>query len=895
MVVYLALLALSHIVIALGDHDLWVGYRLDPPTGSTPIEALVPAMNDNGPFGDRTVRITGFEWTPHPSASDHSHGAHLPVILLHGSPASGARDFQNLGARLASEGRQVIAMDRAGWGGSERWVPSYSAKANAHYALALMNELGIERAHVVGWSLSGGSVLWMAELSPERIASVSLVAAIGAQEGEGSGDYYFEHFKYAVAYAGVYLLPEAIPHFGLLPQRHFRHAFARDFWDTDQRPLRAIMERMTTPVLVLHGRHDPLVSAWTAEHHHQLIEHSRLVMMDSSHFFPIGPPMSSEVEFKQGSESLGSFFAYHDDPGAPAIRSSAVYAPGEQSDAHIGAFDINRSTHWLIVVLIIALGTFISEDLTVIGVGLLVSRGQLDIGVGLVGCFTGIIIGDLALWAGGRFLGRRLLRWRFVRKRITEDGLARWERLFDKHTAKAVFLSRCLPGTRLPTYIAAGILARRTKMFLFWVAVAVFVWTPFLLILSMVIGKPVLSFFETVFHGWWAYAAAFAVMYVIIRVVSYETTAQGRQKLLADIGRLKRVEFWPSWAFYLPAMPWLALLALRHGALTFTCVNPGIPNGGGVVGESKHQILLGFGGPGNGVLPYRLIPAGGKPIERATRVLRMLEEEDDLGGFPVILKPDTSQRGHGLKLARTARDVEAYFQTMTRDTIVQRYSAAPIELGVLWARVPNASTKIDDCAGEVISVTRKVFPVIEGDGEQTLEELIWHHPRYRLQAKVFLTRFAGQTDRVLGAGERMPLGVAGNHAQGTMFTDGADLLTPELSEQIDALARSFTDPQMGGRLDFGRFDIRYESEDAVRAGRTMDVVELNGTMSESTHMYDPDHPAWWTYGVLLRHWTRLYRLGGVRRKAGQRPMGLRELISAVRSHYKGRPGTDIAD
>ena len=56
------------------------------------------------------------------------------VILLHGSPAAGARDFQNLAPRLARDGRRVIAMDRAGWGGSERWVPSYSVKANARSA-----------------------------------------------------------------------------------------------------------------------------------------------------------------------------------------------------------------------------------------------------------------------------------------------------------------------------------------------------------------------------------------------------------------------------------------------------------------------------------------------------------------------------------------------------------------------------------------------------------------------------------------------------------------------------------------------------------------------------------------------------------------------------------------
>ena len=896
VILYAVLLAASHVVIALGDYDLWAGYRLSAPSGSGTIELRLPAMGDDGAVGDREVRITGLDWAPHASGDERADGSRLPVLLLHGSPASGARDFMNLGPRLAQDGRRVIAMDKVGWGGSERWAPSYSIKANAHYALALLDELGIERAHVVGWSLSGGTVLWMSELAPERVASVSLVAAIGAQEGEGSGDYYFEHLKYAAAYAGVFLFPEAIPHFGLLPQRHLRHAFARDFWDTDQRPLRGIMERMTTPTLVLHGRHDPLVPAWAAEMHHGLIEPSRLVMLDSSHFFPFGPPMSSATEFEQGAEALGSFIAYHDDPNAPALHADAVYAPREVADgegAHIGGLHIRRGMHWSLVVLIIALGTFVSEDLTVIGVGLLVSNGQLDIGVGLVGCFTGIILGDFGLWALGRFLGRRVLRWRWISKRITEDGLARWEQLFEKHTAKAVLLSRILPGTRLPTYIAAGILARKSHLFLFWVAVAVLVWTPFLLILTVVIGRPLLGVFENVFHGWWAYVAAFGVVFVIIRVLAYETTDQGRQRLLADIGRIRRIEFWPAWLFYMPSLPWLAWYAVRYGPMTFTCVNPGIPNGGGVVGESKHQIMRGFGDRAAGVLAYRYVRAGGG--ERGDAVIRMIDEDGALGGYPVILKPDSGQRGHGVKLANNAGDVRAYFGSMTRDAIVQRFSSAPVELGVLWARLPEAGRAIEECGGEIISVTRKVFPVIEGDGERTLSELIWHHPRYRMQAAVFLKRFAGQVDRVLGAGENMSLGMAGNHAQGTMFTDGRGLVTGAFAEQIDTLARAYCDPETGSGLDFGRFDIRFASEDAVRAGGDMDVIELNGTMSESSHMYDPDRSALWAYGVLIRHWGRLYRVGHARRQEGHAAMGLRDLLGAVRDHYRGRPGSAIAD
>ncbi len=40
-----------------------------------------------------------------------------------------------------------------------------------------------------------------------------------------------------------------------------------------------------------------------------------------------------------------------------------------------------------------------------------------------------------------------------------------------------------------------------------------------------------------------------------------------------------------------------------------------------------------------------------------------------------------------------------------------------------------------------------------------------------------------------------------------------------------------------GGLDFGRFDLRYASDEDLKAGRGFKIIELNGTMSESTNLY----------------------------------------------------------
>ena len=42
--------------------------------------------------------------------------------------------------------------------------------------------------------------------------------------------------------------------------------------------------------------------------------------------------------------------------------------------------------------------------------------------------------------------------------------------------------------------------------------------------------------------------------------------------------------------------------------------------------------------------------------------------------------------------------------------------------------------------GRILSITDKHFPVVTGDGRSTLEDLVWAHARYRMQASTFLDR-----------------------------------------------------------------------------------------------------------------------------------------------------------
>src|SRR5262249_39814921 len=155
------------------------------------------------------------------------------------------------------------------------------------------------------------------------------------------------------------------------------------------------------------------------------------------------------------------------------------------------------------------------------------------------------------------------------------------------------------------------------------------------------------------------------------------------------------------WLFYLPVVPWIAWLMVRYRSVTvWTAANPGIPHGG-VVGESKFEILSQL--PSKWTVPSALVP----PAEFDER-FRLFGEilQSCEWAFPVILKPDVGQRGDGVKLAHHLEDVRAYLSAQPNAVVVQKYHAGPFEAGVFYVRIPG------EPAGQIFSITDKRFPVL---------------------------------------------------------------------------------------------------------------------------------------------------------------------------------------
>jgi pimeloyl-ACP methyl ester carboxylesterase len=206
----------------------------------------------------------------------------VPVVLLHGSPG-GRFDFDGLLDALSAD-RCVIAPDLPGFGASTRAVPDYSVHAHAAYVEALLAALHEPRAHVVGFSMGGGVAIALAARHPERVASLTLLSGLGVQEQELFGRYGVNHAVHGAQLVAFWLLTEATPHFGAFDRMFMGLEYARNFYDTDQRPLRPALVGFDGPALVYHGRHDFLVPYDAALEHHRLLPQSVLVTTEGDHF-----------------------------------------------------------------------------------------------------------------------------------------------------------------------------------------------------------------------------------------------------------------------------------------------------------------------------------------------------------------------------------------------------------------------------------------------------------------------------------------------------------------------------------------------------------------------------------------------------------------------------------
>jgi hypothetical protein len=133
---------------------------------------------------------------------------------------------------------------------------------------------------------------------------------------------------------------------------------------------------------------------------------------------------------------------------------------------------------------------------------------------------AGVYVGDLGLWLAGRLLGRRVLAFSWVARRVNGIELERLAGQIDRHLGITVIGSRVLPGTRLPMYLATGVWGRRPGAFAGWSLLGVLLWTPALLLATLRFGDAVTGVLLGHVESIWHYAVAGFALLVGLRAAS---------------------------------------------------------------------------------------------------------------------------------------------------------------------------------------------------------------------------------------------------------------------------------------------------------------------------------------------------------------------------------------
>ncbi len=498
-----------------------------------------------------------------------------------------------------------------------------------------------------------------------------------------------------------------------------------------------------------------------------------------------------------------------------------------------------------------AFSTLILEDPTTVGAGLLVAQGKMAWITAFLGLTIGIAGGDFGLYLLGRYAHGPVVRWGIVRQERL-DNAAQW---FHRNVVLAVVASRFVPGMRLPTYISAGVLKVSPIKFLLVAISASIVWTLLLLTLSVRLGEGILQQM-----GPWKLPLGIAI--VLLIAGSQYLAARWRKRALNKMPPAPPVtsffEFWPPWLFYLPVLVQVGRLALKHRHLSLPALaNPSIYMSG-FIGESKSEILkLVPERQKDWVAPWIAWPQGGAVSDIHRKLI--LAQLNQVGAdFPLVAKPDVGQRGAGVQVIRTAEELWDYIEAFPEDDAVILQQKVPYEreAGVFYYRYPNEDK------GHLLSITLKKFPKVTGDGQHRLRELILKDPRARKLQKLYFGRLQDRLEEIPAKGEVIPLVFAGNHCQGAIFENGWHLKTDALRQRIDEIARS-----MDG-FYFGRFDIRYDTDEGLRAGERFQIVEVNGASSEATHIWDARCTLREAYRVLFEQFTILYRIGATNHQLG---------------------------
>src|SRR5262249_1219612 len=200
----------------------------------------------------------------------------------------------------------------------------------------------------------------------------------------------------------------------------------------------------------------------------------------------------------------------------------------------------------LLASIAIILLSFISEDAATISSALSLFGGPITWPLGFTACFAGIWLGDLGLYSLARCFGKPILKSRWIARFADATAIERRQVRFNDHASLTVLASRFVPGTRLPTYLAAGLLSMPVTQFAAVTAFGALLWIGGIFMIAKLLGSQTLI--------WLSFVQSKIAGVVLTALVLGNAMLVFKRLIRAPVWarRWAHWEFWPAWLFYIP-------------------------------------------------------------------------------------------------------------------------------------------------------------------------------------------------------------------------------------------------------------------------------------------------------------------------------------------------------
>ncbi|WP_316232900.1 alpha/beta hydrolase [Bradyrhizobium sp. SZCCHNPS2010] len=202
-----------------------------------------------------------------------------PVILLHGGLANA--DYWGHQVEALAPHHMVVVMDSRGHGRSTRDARAYGYDLMADDVVALMDELNIAKADIVGWSDGGIIGLDLALRHKDRVGKVFAFAANSVTSGVKDGVEKNPTFAAFIERAGhEYRSNSATPN----AYEDFVAQISK-MWAEQPNWSDAQLQSITSPVWIVDGDHDEAIKREHTEYLAATIPHAGLLILpNTSHF-----------------------------------------------------------------------------------------------------------------------------------------------------------------------------------------------------------------------------------------------------------------------------------------------------------------------------------------------------------------------------------------------------------------------------------------------------------------------------------------------------------------------------------------------------------------------------------------------------------------------------------